>query len=485
MPPQALISTYFISSLFSWLSVSRSAPYPVFSGIGGTLGVSRVRAVPAMVFAHMGARVPPSFQARRICVCLIQVTTPRVREWHRPLPPVVRASIHAMVPLVQRGHGCQPLRGQARVAAVRIVVPSLLRKGAPPVPLRLPIRVPCLIVLPALAHAGAPSSHLGQCQTRKTCLTRPFVIHPSVVVSSSACNEVSTVACHVVPHGALRRRISVRLARIPERTPRTPALRAPSLPPRATQTPTGYQAAASGSLKRPSPVPLLRPRPSALSPRVQSQVFQGKQQPCGTTARRYARRSTRTRASAGLRGHEAGLRVLRRAACKTDSPPSPRGGRSGTSAQRSRAARRSSRRAPCSRCSRSARRLRLRCRTPPLLPPADVRARSPGSGSPSLDRWPAQPDRRRFVATRARVVLRWARATARRRCGTRRGRRRLRVWRISSRAATARAIWRLRLRHCPVVRMRLVLMPCSRHRRLWLRRKKRRTLPWLRGLSNA
>jgi hypothetical protein len=271
-----------------------------------------------MVFAHLGAQVPPSFQARRIYLCLMEVTTLRVREGHHPLPPVVRASIRAMVPLVQRGHGCHPSPGPARVAAVRVAIPSLLRKGAPLAPLRLPIRFPH----PALAHAGAPS-HLCHCQTRKTCLTSPFVIRPSVVVSSSACNEV---LYRGDPHGAPRRHISVYPARIQERTPRT---RAPSLPlpplPRATQIPTGYQAAASESSKRPSPVLLLRQRvASALPPRVRSQVSRGKQRRArGMTALRYARQSTRTRASAGSRGHEAGLRVPR---LKTGSPPSLRDG---------------------------------------------------------------------------------------------------------------------------------------------------------------
>ena len=72
---------------------------------------------------------------------------------------------------------------------------------------------------------------------------------------------------------------------------------------------------------------------------------------------------------------------------------------------------------------------------------------------------------------------------ARRRCGTPRGKRRFRAWRISSRTATARAIWPWRRL---VVRMRWA---CGRHRwfrRLWLRRRNRRkTSSLLQGSCSA
>ncbi|KAH9031007.1 hypothetical protein EDB85DRAFT_1389190 [Lactarius pseudohatsudake] len=175
-------------------------------------------------------------------------------------------------------------------------------------------------------------------------------------ISPGSLSDEENVPYETIRHTSIRRGILERLqrvhpARIPERTPRTPAPQVPSLPPSPRATRTGYQAAASGSSKRLSPVPsiLRRRRPSVLPPRSQlpSQVSQGDQRARGTTARRYARRSTRTQASAGSRGHEAGLRVPRRPN-KTGSPPSLRGGAT-TSAQRSRAVRRSSRRAPCSR----------------------------------------------------------------------------------------------------------------------------------------
>ena len=76
---------------------------------------------------------------------------------------------------------------------------------------------------------------------------------------------------------------------------------------------------------------------------------------------------------------------------------------------------------------------------------------------------------------------------AHQRCGTPRGKRRFRAWRISSRTATARAIWPWRRRRLVVqVRMRWA---CGRHqwfRRLWLRRRNRRkTSPLLQGSCSA
>jgi hypothetical protein len=154
---------------------------------------------------------------------MTQATTLRPGHSHRTRPPVVRASIRAMVPLIPLGPYCQSSRGPPRVTIVRAAVLSLLPKRAPLAPLRLPIRVTCPKSRPVLDHGGAPSrvclhqtttlclmtslahaiiplSHPCPChyQTTTPCPTRPFAINPYAVVSLNACN----VEYQGVPHGA-------------------------------------------------------------------------------------------------------------------------------------------------------------------------------------------------------------------------------------------------------------------------------------------
>ena len=199
----------------------------------------------------------------------------------------------------------------------------------PLTPLRLTIRVASLKSLPELAHGEVPS-HVFHHQTtaphlRSSCarprtplsrlcqlhypmmtqfLTKLFVINPSVVVSSSACN----VVFRGIPHGALCRHILVQVAYIQERTMTSPVLRASSYPlprlPRAS--PTGHQAAVSGSSKT-SPALLVHQQSTRSQPQASGEDNQRRAH--GATARRYAKRSTRTQATGGSHGHGAGRRV--------------------------------------------------------------------------------------------------------------------------------------------------------------------------------
>ena len=248
---------------------------------------------------------------------------------------VVRASI-CPIPLVPPGPCYQSSRGVARVtAAGTALLYYILPNRAPLTQLRHPIRVTRLKYLPALAHGEAPSHvfhhqttapHLRSSYARRRTplsrlcqfhcpmmtlfLTRLFVINPSVVVSSSVCKVVyQGVVYRGIPHGAPCRHILVHLAYIQERTMTSPVLRASSYPllrlPLAS--PTGHQAAVSGPSKT-SPTPLVRKRPTRPP---QSQVSREDNQRArgAVTARRYAKRSTRTQVSAGSRGHGAGRRV--------------------------------------------------------------------------------------------------------------------------------------------------------------------------------
>lgn len=200
-------------------------------------------------------------------------------------------------------------------------------------------------------------------------------------------------------------------------------------------------------------VPLPPPPPPRLTARLRLRRCRASpdERAHGIAARRYARRSTSTRVSAGWHGREVGSQTHWHPAKRTGLPRSPRG--AATHIQRvprcSSAVLHKSRQALYNQLWRS---VRSRSRSPncqhtPLLPTRRITSVKPFPFKRRI-----APERRRHnpshrlimllrAGLRARAVSsRKAVGTARRLCGMRRGIRLFRAWRRSSLIAIARAI---------------------------------------------